>query len=181
MAQTPPGSVGKPVLGTSVRLVDENGQDVASGEPGEIVARGPQIFKGYYNRPRETETAFKDGWYHTGDVGRMDENGYLFLVDRLKHIIKTSGYTVFPAEVERALYTHPAVAETAVVGVPRQGVGEVVTAFVVLKPGQDVSSADLSNHCKAELTAYKCPRKIEIRGSLPKNSGGKIDRQALLT
>ncbi len=177
--EVPPGSVGLPVWGTTTRLVDEQERDVPAGEPGEIIARGPQFCAGYHNRPEETAETFRNGWFHTGDAGRMDEDGYLFIVDRLKDMIKVSGYAVFPAEVERVLLLHDAVAETAVIGVRHKTLGERVKAFVVLKQDVSVSEGELKAHCKAHLPAYKCPQIVGFSDELPKSPSGKVLRSAL--
>ena len=177
--RAPSGSVGRAVWGTRVRIVDEAGQPVPAGEPGEIVARGPQVFEGYHNRPDDTAAVWRDGWFRTGDVGRLDEEGYLFIVDRLKDMIKRSGYAVYPAEIERVLHTHDAVAEAAVVGIPDRVVGEEVKAFVVLKPGMTTTVDELTAHCRSALAAYKVPRLVEFRDTLPRNTVGKIVRRAL--
>jgi long-chain acyl-CoA synthetase len=177
--RAPSGSVGRAVWGTRVRIVDEAGQSLPPGEPGEIVVRGPQVFDGYHNRRDDTAAVWRDGWFRTGDIGRLDEDGYLFILDRLKDMIKRSGYSVYPAEIERVLHTHDAVAEAAVVGIPDRVVGEEVKAFVVLKPGMATSADELTAHCRSALAAYKVPRQIEFRDNLPRNPVGKIVRRAL--
>ncbi len=177
--QAPPGAVGKPGYGTTVRVLDESGRSLPPGELGELVMRGPQLASGYYRRPEETAASWRNGWFHTGDAGYMDAQGYVFLVDRIKEIIKRSGYSVAPAEVERALLSHPAVSEAVVIGVPDASLGEEVKAFVVLRAGASAAAADLIEHCKARLAAYKYPRHIEFRESLPKGRTGKIIRRAL--
>jgi long-chain acyl-CoA synthetase len=177
--RAPHGSVGRPVWGTRLRIVDETGHPVPPGEPGEIVVRGPQVFQGYHNRPDDTAAVWRDGWFRTGDVGRLDEQGYVFILDRLKDMIKRSGYSVYPAEIERVLDTHDAVAEAAVVGIPDRVVGEEVKAFVVLKPGMVTSADELTAHCRRALAAYKVPRVIEFRENLPRNPFGKVVRRAL--
>ena len=179
MARAPIGSVGQAVWGTAVMIVDDAGLRVPIGELGEIVVRGPQVFCGYYRRPLETAAAQRDDWFHTGDVGHVDEAGHLFIVDRIKDMIKRSGYAVYPAEVERVLVEHPAVAEAAVVGVPDAAVGEEIKACVVLKLGAAVTPDELIEHCKQQLAAYKCPRIVEVRDSLLKNPAGKIVRSTL--
>ncbi|MBI2834202.1 MAG: AMP-binding protein [Acidobacteria bacterium] len=177
--ESAPNSVGSVVPGTEVRIVDADDRDVPAGTPGEIVVRGPQVFLGYYNRPDATAVAMRNGWFHTGDVAHRDENGFVFLVDRLADIIKRSGYTVYPAEAERVLYTHPAVADVAVIGVPDSMLGEEIKAFVKLKSGVTVSADELIAYCKGQLAAYKYPRLIEFRDSLPLGSSGKVVRRAL--
>jgi long-chain acyl-CoA synthetase len=177
--RAPAGSVGRPVWGTRVKIVDEAGQPAAAGEPGEIIVRGPQVFQGYHNRPADTAAVWHDGWFRTGDVGRLDPDGHLFILDRLKDMIKRSGYSVYPAEIERVLHAHDAVLEAAVIGIPDPVVGEEVKAFVALKPGLATSAEELIRHCRAELAIYKVPRLIEFRDSLPRNPAGKIVRHAL--
>jgi long-chain acyl-CoA synthetase len=177
--EAPPGSVGRAAEGTTIQVKDESGRNLGPGEIGELVMRGPQMASGYYRLPEETAASWKDGWFYTGDAGYVDDKGYVFLVDRLKEIIKRSGYVVAPAEVERVLLLHPAVAEAAVIGVPDEALGEEIEAFVVLKPGAAASAAELIEHCKARLAAYKYPRRVEFRDSLPKGRTGKIIRRAL--
>ncbi len=175
----PPGSVGLPALNTEIRIVDEEDQVVAEGQLGEIVVRGPAVFQSYLNRPEETAAAQRNGWFHTGDIGRLDAPGHLFVVDRLKDMIKRSGYAVSPTEVESVLASHPSVAELAVVGVPDPKLGEEIKAFVVLRPGCQATAEELIAHCKTQLAAYKYPRLVEFRESLPKSAAGKVLRRAL--
>ncbi len=175
----PAGTVGLPARGIRLRLVDEGERDVPIGELGEVVVRGPQVSRSYLNLPEETARSQRNGWFHTGDVGRMDPAGYLFLVDRVTDLIKRSGYSVAPAEVEGALLQHPAVGEAAVVGIPDSVRGEEIKAFVVLKPGHAVDEAELIDHCKQRLAAYKYPRSVEFRDALPKNPVGKVLRRLL--
>jgi long-chain acyl-CoA synthetase len=163
----------------SLRIVDTDERDVPVRELGEIVVRGPQVFLGYLNRTDETRQAMRAHWFHTGDVGWQDENGHVFLVDRLKDMIKRSGYSVAPAEVERVLMAHPAVAEAAVVGVPDSTRGEEIKAFVVLRQGASASQEELIAHSREQLAAYKYPRLVEFRDSLPKSPAGKILRRVL--
>jgi len=178
-AAAPSGAVGRPAFGTEIRVVDEGDRDVPAGELGEIIVRGPQVFREYINLPQETAQAMRGGWFRTGDVGRLDEKGYLYIVDRLKDMIKRSGYAVSPAEVERALQSHPAVAESAVVGIADIALGEEIKAFVVLRPGASATTEELIAHCQGQLAAYKYPRQIEFRDSLPKSPAGKILRRVL--
>lgn len=170
----PPGSVGRAAPQTRLRVVDEAGDDVPTGERGEVLVRGPQVFGGYHGDP---EGGWFDGWLRTGDVGVLDNDGFLTLVDRLKHLIKTGGYAVYAAEVERVLDAHPAVAEAAVVGRPHPKVGEVVHAFVALR--DDVPTADLIRHCRQHLASYKAPRVVTCLDALPRSRSGKVDRAAL--
>lgn len=172
------GSIGVPVPSTDMRLVDEAGAPVAQGERGEIAARGPQVMRGYWNNPDETAAVLRDGWFLTGDIGVMDEDGFFYIVDRKKDMIVVSGFNVYPNEVEDCLAGHPAVLESAVIGVPSAATGEAVKGFVVLKD-RSVSPDDLRAHCKAHLTAYKVPKEIVVRDSLPKSPVGKILRKDL--
>jgi long-chain acyl-CoA synthetase len=172
-------SVGVPIFNTIVRVVDEQGQDVAAGEVGEIVTSGPQVVSGYWNKPEETAHALPGGALHTGDVGMMDQDGWFYIVDRKKDMINAAGYKVWPREVEDVLYAHEAVREAAVVGVPDEYRGETVKAFVSLKPGASVEAAELVAFCKERMAAYKYPRAIEFLDELPKTASGKILRREL--
>ena len=154
--------------------MDEDGKQVDQGEVGEIVIKGHNIMKGYWNRPDATEEAIKDGWFHSGDMGKVDEDGYFFIVDRKKELIISGGYNVYPREVEEVLYEHPCVQEAAVIGVEDEKMGEEVGAAVVLKKGEDVSEDDLRDFVKAEVANYKYPRKIWFTDELPKGPTGKI-------
>lgn len=171
---TKPGSVGLPVWGVQVRVVDESDQDVPRGDLGEIVMRGHNVMKGYYRRPEATAEAFRNGWFHTGDIGRFDEDGYLFIVDRVKDMIIRGGFNIYPREIEEVMLTHPAVSLAAIVGIKDDQYGEEVKAFVVLKPGADVSEAELVAWAKETMADYKYPRSIEFRDTLPMNATGKI-------
>jgi long-chain acyl-CoA synthetase len=174
-----PGSIGKPLPDTEARLVDpDTGAEVSDGQVGELVVRGPQIMKGYFNNPLATESVLKDGWLFTGDMARRDADGYYILVDRKRDIIKTSGFLVFPAEVEEVLRGFPDVAEAAVVGVPDHDRGEVVKALVVPR-GDKLDLAALDGHCKLHLGKQKRPKQIEIVRELPKNFLGKVLRRKL--
>jgi long-chain acyl-CoA synthetase len=174
-------SAGKPIWGTSVQIWDDNGQPLppGAGQVGEIVLRGANIMIGYHNQPEATAKAFAGGWFHTGDLGYLDEDGFLFIVDRIKDLIIRGGYNVYPREVEEVLYAHPAVAEAAVVGVPDPRLGEEVRAIVAVKPGQSVTEAELIAFVKERAAAYKYPRTVEFRDSLPKNATGKILKKEL--
>lgn len=176
-----PGSVGKPLPDVEFRLIDETGNDVELGDPGEVVVKGPNVFKGYWNRPEETEKAFIDGWFRTGDVGVLDEEGYLYLVDRKRDLIIVSGFNVFPSEVENALLLNPKVAEAAVVGVPHAYTGETVKAYVVLEPGEEATEAELVADVQTRLARFKCPSTIAIVEELPHLVTGKVLRRALRT
>ena len=173
------GSVGVPVGIVEVKLVDGQDKEVGPGETGEIVIRGPNIMKGYFNKSEETANAFRNGWFHSGDVGRFDDEGHLYIVDRIKDIIITGGENVFPKEVEDVLYTHEAVDECAVVGWPHPEYGEAVTAFITLKQGKVADEEALIRFCKEQLARYKVPKKIHIVNELPKSPQGKILRREL--
>ncbi|MFD4509166.1 class I adenylate-forming enzyme family protein [Streptomyces sp. NPDC058457] len=172
-------SVGVPVFGTVARILDDDGGERAVGEIGEIAISGPQVVPGYWNRPEESAAAFPGGELRTGDVGFMDTDGWFYLVDRKKDMINASGYKVWPREVEDLLYTHPAIREVAVVGVPDAYRGETVKAFVSLHPGATASPEDLIRYAKDSMAAYKYPRLVEIVDELPKTATGKILRRQL--
>ena len=175
------GSVGMPLPDVEVRIADaETGEgSLPAGEIGEILLRAPQLMLGYWQRPTETANAIRDGWLYTGDLGYLDEDGYLFIVDRKKDLIKVSGFQVWPREIEEVIATHPAVAEVGVAGVPDPQQGEAVMAWVVLRPGQQVTVDELRAYCRERLTGYKVPKRIEFRDSLPKTLVGKVLRRAL--
>jgi long-chain acyl-CoA synthetase len=174
-----PGSIGRPIWGIDLKLVDSNDEEVPQGERGEIVLRGHCVMKGYYQRPEATEEAMRNEWFHTGDVGYMDEEGYIFIVDRIKDMIIRGGYNVYPREIEEVLYQHPAVLEAAVIGVPDPKMGEDVKAFVSLKAGASATPEELIEFTKAKVAAYKYPREVEILPELPKNATGKILKREL--
>ncbi|MFJ7268485.1 class I adenylate-forming enzyme family protein [Streptomyces sp. NPDC099050] len=174
-------SVGVPGADTLVRILDESGAEVPFGETGEIAVRGPQVVPGYWGLPADTAKAFPDGELRTGDVGFMDPEGWLYVVDRKKDMINASGFKVWPREVEDVLYTHPAVCEAAVVGIPDPYRGESVKAYVSLRPGTEADPAELSAYCAERLAAYKYPRRVEILPVLPKTTSGKILRRELRT
>src|SRR3954452_11654182 len=169
-----PGSIGTPIEGVEMKIVDEDGNEVDQGEVGEIVIKGHNIMKGYWNRPDATDEVMDDGWFHSGDMGKVDEDGYFFIVDRKKELIIRGGYNVYPREVEEVLYEHPCVQEAAVIGVDDEKMGEEVGAAVVLKKGEDVSEDDLRDFVKNEVANYKYPRKIWFTDELPKGPTGKI-------
>jgi long-chain acyl-CoA synthetase len=177
--QVPRGSVGRPVWGTRLRIVDEAGVDLPPGQPGEIWVRGAQVFAGYHPPGETDETFSADGWFRTGDIGLLDAEGYLYIVDRLKDMIKRQGYAVYPAEIERVLYSHPAVAEAGVIGVPDPLTGEEIKAVVARREGADVTAEELIEFCRSQLAAYKCPRLVEFRDKLPKSPNGKVLRRLL--
>ncbi len=174
-------SIGKPVWGVQARVVDPEGRRLPPGPEhvGEIVVRGHNVMKGYYKNPEATAEAMRGGWFHTGDLAYADEDGYLFVVDRLKDLVIRGGYNVYPREVEEVLYEHPAVAEVAVVGKPDATLGEEVVAVVSLKAGQQASAEELIGFCKDRLAAYKYPREIRILEELPKGPTGKILKKEL--
>jgi long-chain acyl-CoA synthetase len=174
-------SIGIPVPGTEVRLVDDEGVPVAQGEPGELIVRGPQNMKGYWQRPDETAAVIKDGWLYTGDVGVMDSQGYFKIVDRKKDLVLVSGFNVYPNEIEDALAKMGAILEAAVVGVPDSKSGEAVRAYVVKNPDfvGELSKEAVLAHCKTLLTDYKIPKSVVFRDELPKSPVGKILRKDL--
>ncbi|HEX3230931.1 MAG TPA: AMP-binding protein, partial [Pyrinomonadaceae bacterium] len=181
-----PGSIGVPLPDTDIKIVDlETGlSEVAIGAEGELCIAGPQVMKGYWNRPDETAIALREDeagrrWLYTGDVARMDEDGYTYIVQRKKDMIIVSGFNVYPSEVEGVLYTHPEVMEAAVIGVPDSYRGEAVKACVVLKRDATATPEELITHCQTGLAEFKIPREIEIRASLPKTAVGKILRRVL--
>jgi long-chain acyl-CoA synthetase len=172
-----PGSIGIPLRGVEMKLVDDDGKDVAQGDVGEIAIRGENVMKGYWKREDATKEAIPDGWFRSGDMAKQDEDGYFFIVDRKKDLIIRGGYNVYPREVEEALYEHPDVAEVAVVGIPHDSLGEEVGAAVALKPGTKVSEDELRDFAKERLAAYKYPRHLWIVEELPKGPTGKILRR----
>jgi long-chain acyl-CoA synthetase len=174
-----PGSVGTPVELVEMRVVDEDDRTAPPGTWGEVVFRGPNVMLGYWNRPEETRLAMRGGWFHSGDIGHLDGDGYLYLVDRVKDMINTGGFKIWPREVEEVLYRHPAIGECAVVGVPDGLRGEVAKAFVVPRPGSGPSSAELDAYCRVHLATYKVPRSFEVVAELPKSPSGKILKRAL--
>ena len=170
-----PGSIGTPIRGVEMRVVDASGAEVPQGEVGEIAIRGHNIMKGYLNRPDATaEAVSADGWFRTGDIGRVDEDGYYYIVDRKKDLIIRGGYNIYPREIGEVLYEHPEVAEAAVVGIPHPELGEEVGAAVALKPGATVTPDELRSYVKSQVAAYKYPRRVWIVDALPKGPTGKI-------
>jgi long-chain acyl-CoA synthetase len=169
-----PGSIGTPVSGVQFRLVDDEGNDVAPGEVGEIAIKGHNVMKGYWNKPEATVAAINDGWFHTGDVAREDDEGFYFIVDRKKDLIIRGGYNVYPREIEEVFYEHPAVAEVAVIGFPHDDLGEEVGAVVALKPGASATPEELRDFVKDKVAAYKYPRVVQLTDVLPKGPTGKI-------
>lgn len=175
------GSVGVPVSDTDAKLVDilDGVTEVPIGVEGELLIRGPQVMKGYWKRPEATDEMIKDGWLYTGDLATMDEDGYFRIVGRKKDMILCGGYNVYPDEVDRALMAHPDVLESATIGLPDKRRGETVKSFIVLKPGAKVTAEDLVAYCRERLAAYKIPRSVEFRDSLPKSTVLKILRREL--
>jgi fatty-acyl-CoA synthase len=174
-----PASCGRPVLNVMTRVVDPDMNDVPPGTHGEIVHRSPHLMVGYWNKPEETAEAFAGGWFHSGDVGYFDEEGYLYIVDRIRDVINTGGVLVASREVEEALFTHKAVSEVAVVGLPDDKWIEAVSAFVVLRPGHDATEAELIAHARAHLAPYKLPKKVVFTDNLPRNTAGKLLKREL--
>jgi len=172
-----------PLPGVDARIVSlDDGQTVlGAGEIGELVVKGPMVMRGYHNMPTETANALRGGWLYTGDIARMDEDGYFYIVDRKKEVIKVSGYQVWPREVEEVLTSHPKVMEAAAAGVPDAYQGESVKAWVVLRPGQTATVEELRTYCQDKLAKFKIPRQIEIRREpLPKTTVGKVLRRELV-
>jgi len=176
---TRPGSVGLPIPPFKVRIVDEEDRDVPTGAVGELIASGSAMMKEYLNKPEETRKTLRNGWLHTGDLARMDEDGYIFIVDRKKDMIIRGGYNVYPREVEEVLYTHPDVSEAAVMGLPHHDLGEEIAAAVVLKPGAKVSKDELRQFVRQEVAPYKYPRVIQFYDALPKTAAGKILKRSI--
>ena len=173
-------SCGRPCLGIDVRVVDESGKEVAVGQKGELVARGANVMRGYWNNPQETDHSFRNGFFRTGDVGYQDAEGYFYILDRLKDMIVTGGENVYSGEVEAVIYTHPAVREVAVFGIPDPKWGEIVKAVVVLKPGKTLTANELIAYCRRSLAHFKVPRSIEFsQTELPKSGSGKILKRLL--
>jgi long-chain acyl-CoA synthetase len=169
-----PGSIGTPVRGVRMRAVDEYGDDVKTGEVGEIAIRGHNVMKGYWRRPDATAEVIPDGWFRSGDLARVDEDGYFFIVDRRKDLIIRGGYNVYPREIEEVIYEHPAVAECAVIGVPDPSLGEEVGAAVVLKAGETITPQQIQEYVKGQVAPYKYPRRVWFLDELPKGPTGKV-------
>ncbi|MEO7660346.1 MAG: long-chain fatty acid--CoA ligase [Pyrinomonadaceae bacterium] len=174
-----PGSVGQAIFGVDVRCFDDDDNEVPRGTRGEIVIRGTNVMKGYYKRPEATAEAFRNGWFHTGDIGVMDNEGYLSIVDRKKDMILRGGYNVYPRQIEEVIITHPAVSLCAVIGVPDERLGEEVKAYVVLKQGQELTREEFIQWCRSQMAANKYPRHVEFRTELPIGNTGKIFKRAL--
>ena len=175
------GSIGIPFPDNDVRLVDVEGgvEDVSRGEPGEIIMKGPLIMKEYWNNPGETENQLKDGWLYTGDIATEDEDGYIFIVDRKKDMIIAGGFNIYPRDIDEVLYQHPKVLNGVAVGIPDEYRGETVKAYIVLKPGETATEEEIIDFCKGKLAAYKAPKLVEFRDSLPMSLVGKVLRKVL--
>ncbi len=175
------GSIGVPMPDNDFRIVDvENGvDDVNPGQSGELILKGPTVMKGYWNNPSETANQLKDGWLYTGDIAQVDEDGYIFIVDRKKDMIIAGGFNIYPREIEEVLYEHPKISEAVAIGIPHDYRGETVKAFVVLQPGETATEQDIIDFCKVKLTAYKVPKIVEFRTTVPKSPVGKILRKVL--
>lgn len=173
------GSIGLPIWGTLAKVMDGNGEEAPPGERGELVLRGHHVMKGYYKKPEATTEAMRNGWFHTGDIAVMDEDGFLFIVDRVKDMILRGGYNVYPREIEEVLYQHPAVAECAVIGAPHEELGEEVVAVVSTMEDGDVSEGEIISFVKERVAAYKYPRRIHFMSELPKNATGKVLKREL--
>jgi long-chain acyl-CoA synthetase len=175
-----PGSIGTPIWGVEVAIFNEEDNEVAAGEVGEVVIRGHNVMKGYYNRPEATAEAFRGtSWFHTGDLGRKDEDGYFYIVDRVKDMIIRGGFNVYPREIEEVLMTHPAVSLASVIGIPHEQHGEEIKAFIVPTEGATVSPEDIIAWAREQMAAYKYPRIVDIRASLPMTATGKILKKEL--
>ena len=173
------GSIGRPNFYVDIRIVDGNGQEVAAGVAGELLLKGPMVTPGYWQNEAASRKAIQEGWFYTGDMVRMDEEGYLFVVDRIKNMFISGGENVYPAEVERVLQSHESVSEAAVVGVPDEKWGEVGKAFIVLRAGEYSEEGALLDHCRNNLAKFKVPKHLSFVRELPKNDTGKINRAAL--
>ena len=175
-----PDSVGAPVAVCELRVVDEHGNDVRAGDVGELWIKGPNVVKGYWNDPEATAEAFTDGWLHSGDLGRIDEEGFVYIADRAKEMLIRGGENIYCVEVENALYSHPAVMDAAVIGLPHRVLGEEVTAVVQIGPGAEVGEEALKRHVATQLAAFKVPVRIDLRREpLPRNAAGKILKRQL--
>jgi long-chain acyl-CoA synthetase len=175
------GSIGVPWPNTEAKIVDpETWEEMPLGSPGELVVKGPQVMKGYWNRPEDTASALRDGWLMTGDIATMDEEGYFYIVDRKKNLIIAGGFNIYPREIEEVLYEHPAVEDVAVLGIPDPYRGETVKAFIVVKNGKQATQEELNSFCRERLASFKVPRVYEFRTELPKTMVGKVLKRALL-
>jgi long-chain acyl-CoA synthetase len=172
---TKPGSIGLPIAEFSAKIVDIDGNEVAPGESGELLIKGPGVMKGYLNRPQDTGEALREGWLHTGDIARRDDDGYIYIVDRKKDLVVRGGYNVYPREIEEVIYQVPQILEVAVIGVPHEDLGEELAAVVVLKEGVKLDPDAIRDYVKERVAPYKYPRIVKIvPNSLPKSGTGKI-------
>ncbi|MFH1243218.1 MAG: long-chain fatty acid--CoA ligase [Pseudomonadota bacterium] len=178
-SQRKEASVGTPLIAVEMRVVDENDSEVATGQVGEVVFRGNNLMKGYYKDPDATREAMRNGWMHTGDLGRLDEEGFLYIVDRKKDMIITGAENVYPREVEEVLYAHSKIAEAAVIGIPDPKWGEAITAVVVLNSGAEASQEEIIDFCRGKIAGFKCPKSVKFLEELPKNAAGKILKRVL--
>lgn len=173
------GSVGTPIENVEMKIVDAEGHQLAPGEQGEIAIKGPNVMLGYFRRPEETAEVMRDGWFLTGDIGKMDSDGYFYLVDRAKDMINVAGFKVWPREVEEVLLQHPSLSEVGVVGIADPVTGEAVKAFIVLKQGQSISQQELIDYARERMAVYKAPRYVEFINALPRNPAGKVLKREL--
>lgn len=176
---TKPGSIGQPIPEVEVRIVDDQDQDLPHGEVGELLVKGPNVSAGYYKQPEETARTFRNGWLHTGDMARMDEDGYLYIVERKKDLIIRGGFNIYPRDLEEILYKHPAVKDAVAIGVPDPVMGEEIKLYIVLKNNTNASAEEIHQHCREQLAKNKWPKTIEFVNTLPRNPMGKILRKAL--
>jgi fatty-acyl-CoA synthase len=172
-------SAGRAVVGTRVRIVDSQGQEVPRGTIGEVAIRGPQLMMGYWNLPEATTRSLVDGWMHTGDAAYMDDEGFIYIQDRIKDMVVSGGENIYPSEVESTLFEHEAVADAAVIGVPSERWGEELLAFLQLKPGASVTADEIVDFCRDRLAGYKIPRRIEVIDEIPRNASGKVLKKDL--
>ena len=172
-------SAGREAVGAEVRIIDEAGNELPAGETGEILIKSRSVIAGYWRNPDETADAIKDGWFHTGDLGYLDDERYLFVVDRKKDMVVSGGVNIYSKEIEGVLYRHPAVLEAAVIGLPDEEWGELVTAVISTRPGHDVTGQELIDYCSESMAGYKKPRKVLFLDELPKNPSGKILKRVL--
>ncbi|MBW2365000.1 MAG: AMP-binding protein, partial [Deltaproteobacteria bacterium] len=177
------GSVGVPIPDTDLKIVDiDTGKkEMNVGEEGEVIFKGPQMCLGYYNKPDETANSIRDGWFYTGDIGKLDEDGYLYIVDRKKDMIIAGGFNIYPRDIDEVLFEHPKVLEACAIGVPDEYRGETVKAYIVPKPGETLTEEELNSFCRERLSAYKVPKIYEFIDELPKSAVGKILRKELRT
>lgn len=174
-----PGSIGIPTPVQEVRLVNDRDEEVPVGEVGEIVARGPGVMKGYWNKPEETSEAMRSGWFHTGDLAKRDEDGYYYIVGRKKEMIISAGFNIYPKEIEEVLYQHPKIADAAVIGVPHEYKGETVKAYIILKEGVQATAEEIIEYCRDKLAVFKAPTLVEFRKELPRTASGKVLKRVL--